>query len=79
MPLRVPLLLAAAGAGVLTLHHALLSPAVVRAARKRGVPVVAWTVNDPDRIAALARLDVAAIVTDDPEGARKALATLNAL
>jgi glycerophosphoryl diester phosphodiesterase len=79
MPLRVPLLLAAAGAGVLTLHHALLSPAVVRAARKRGVPVVAWTVNDPDRIAALARLDVDAIVTDDPEGARKALATLNAL
>jgi glycerophosphoryl diester phosphodiesterase len=41
--------------------------------------VVAWTVNDPDRIAALARLDVDAIVTDDPEGARKALATLDAL
>ena len=67
------------GAGVLTLHHALLSPAVVRAARTRGVPVVAWTVNDPDRIAALARLDVDGIVTDDPEGARKALATLHAL
>jgi glycerophosphoryl diester phosphodiesterase len=79
MPLRVPLLLAAGRVRVLTLHHALLSPAVVRAARKRGVPVVAWTVNDLERIAAVARLDVDAIVTDDPEGAREALATLNAL
>jgi len=79
MPLRVPLLLAAAGVRVLTLHHALLSPELVRVARRRGASVVAWTVNDPDRITALARLDVDAIVTDDPGRARKALATLNAL
>jgi len=79
MPLRVPLLLAAARARVLTIHHALLSPAVVRAVRKRRASVVAWTVNDPDRIAALARLGVDAVVTDDPGRAREALATLNAL
>jgi glycerophosphoryl diester phosphodiesterase len=79
MPLRLPLLLAAARARVLTLHHALLSPAVVRAARQRGASVVAWTVNDPERIAALARLGVDAVVTDDPGRAREALATLNAL
>ena len=79
MPLRVPLLLTAARAHVLTLHHALLSPAVVRAARGCGASVVAWTVNDPVRIAALARLGVDAVVTDDPGKAREALATLNAL
>src|SRR5439155_238988 len=61
MPLRVPLLLAAGRARALTLHHTLLSPAVVRAARSRGAAVVAWTVNDPVRIAALARLATAYI------------------
>jgi hypothetical protein len=35
MPLRVPLLLSAARARALTLHHALVSAAVVRAARSR--------------------------------------------
>jgi glycerophosphoryl diester phosphodiesterase len=79
MPLRVPLLLAAASAGVLTLHHALVSPAVLRAARSRGAALVAWTVNDPERIAALGRLGVDGIVTDDPGKAREALATLNPL
>jgi glycerophosphoryl diester phosphodiesterase len=77
MPLRVPLLLAAARARVLTLHHTLLSPAVLRSARTRGATVVAWTVNDPDRIVALARMGVDAVVTDDPGRAREALATLN--
>jgi len=77
MPFRVPLLLAAARAGALTLHHALVSQAAVRAARARGAAVVAWTVDDPARIVALARLGVAGIVTDDPGKAREALATLN--
>ena len=79
MPLRVPLLLAAGRARALTLHHTLLSPAVVRAARSRGAAVVAWTVNDPVRIAALARLGVDGIVTDDPGRAREVLATLDPL
>lgn len=79
MPLRVPLLLAAARAGALTLHHSLVSPAVLRAVRTRGAALVAWTVNDPGRIAALGRLGVDGIVTDDPGKAREALATLNPL
>jgi glycerophosphoryl diester phosphodiesterase len=78
-PLRVPLLLAAARAAVLTLHHALVSPAALRAAGSRGAALVAWTVNDPERIAALGRLGVDGIVTDDPGKAREALATLNPL
>jgi glycerophosphoryl diester phosphodiesterase len=79
MPLRVPLLLTTARVRVLTLHHTLLSPAVLRVARARGASVVAWTVNDPERIVALARLGVDAVVTDDPGKAREALATLDTL
>jgi glycerophosphoryl diester phosphodiesterase len=40
---------------------------------------VAWTVNDPGRIAALGRLGVDGIVTDDPGKAREVLATLDPL
>lgn len=76
MPARVPLLLSAARATVLTLHHRLVSAAVVEVAQKRGVRVVAWTVNDPAQVARLGRLGVAGIVTDDPEMALSALATM---
>jgi glycerophosphoryl diester phosphodiesterase len=79
MPLRAALLLASAHASVLTLHHSLVSAAVVAGARRRGAAVVAWTVNDPLRVAALAGLGVAGIVTDDPGKAREALATLISL
>lgn len=79
MPLRVPPLLTASAAGALTLHHALVSAAVLRAVSSRGAALVAWTVNDPERIAALGRLGVDGIVTDDPGKAREALATLNPL
>lgn len=50
----------------LVLHHSVVSEAVVGRAHGRGVPVVAWTVDDP---AALARVDAAgvdAVVTNDP-------------
>jgi glycerophosphoryl diester phosphodiesterase len=73
MPARVPLLLAAARADVLALHHTLCSPGAVAAAHRRGAPVLAWTTNEPDRIRALAALGVDGIVTDDP---KLALATL---
>ena len=64
--------------GALALHHALVTPAPsMRQARSRGAAVIAWTVNDPARIEALARLGVDAIVCDDPEMAVRVLATLN--
>jgi glycerophosphoryl diester phosphodiesterase len=74
MPARVPLLLRGARASALSLHHAFVSAAVTRQA-----PVLAWTVNDPAEVMRLAALGVAGIVTDDPEMARQALATLNPL
>jgi glycerophosphoryl diester phosphodiesterase len=79
MPLRVPLLLSAARARALTVHHELVSAAVVRAARSRRAVVLTWTVNDAARIAALARLGVDGIITDDPGKARDVLATLDPL
>jgi glycerophosphoryl diester phosphodiesterase len=77
MHVRMPPLLAAARADALSLHHALVSASLVRAAHGRGAAVIAWTVNDPARIEALALLDVDAIVSDDPRMALEVLATLN--
>jgi len=79
MPLRVPLLLWSARATVLTLHHRVVSEAVVRAARQRGAAVVAWTVNDAAQVTRLGRLGVDGIVTDDPQMALSALATMDRL
>jgi glycerophosphoryl diester phosphodiesterase len=76
MGLRAPLLLTAAAGDALSLHHALVSPAIVRRAHRRGPAVIAWTVNDPGRVEELARSQVDAIVSDDPQMAVAVLATL---
>ena len=76
MPARIPLLLARTHASVLALHHTLCSSASVAVAHRRGVPVFAWTANEPHVIRRLAALGVDAIVSDDP---KIALATLIAL
>lgn len=73
MPVRIPLLLRLARANVLALHHALCSPAAIRAAHRAGAPVLVWTVNEPAAIERFSALGVDAIVSDDP---RRALATL---
>jgi glycerophosphoryl diester phosphodiesterase len=75
MPARIPLLLRSARADVLALHHALCSRAAIDAAHRRGAPVLAWTVNDPELVRVLAGRGVDAIVSDDPQ---TALATLSA-
>ena len=41
-------------------------PAVVEAAHAAGLKVVAWTVDDPDRMTALAAMGVDVLVTDRP-------------
>jgi glycerophosphoryl diester phosphodiesterase len=79
MPLRVPPLLRSGRATALSLHHNLVSPAVVRVAHARGAAVIAWTVNDPLLIERVAAAGVDAVVSDDPAKAREVLATLNTL
>jgi glycerophosphoryl diester phosphodiesterase len=76
MPVRVPFLLRVARANVLSLHHALCSPAGVRAAHRLGAPVFAWTANEPPIVRRLAAAGVDAIVSDDPEMVLDVLATL---
>jgi glycerophosphoryl diester phosphodiesterase len=75
MPARLPLLLRRAQANVLSLHHTLCSRAAVTAVHRLGVPVLAWTANDPAVVRRLAAAGVDAIVSDDP---KMAVATLAA-
>ena len=66
VPWRISLLLRAARADALALHHALCSERAVAAAHRRGAPVLAWTVNDAASVRRLAAMGVDAIVSDDP-------------
>jgi glycerophosphoryl diester phosphodiesterase len=66
VPRRIGRWLRAAGASVLMLQHALVTPEAVRRAHSLGAPVVAWTVDaapDLDRVLAA---EVDGIVTNDP-------------
>ena len=76
MPARLPVLIRLARANVLSLHHTLCSRSAVRVAHALGVPVLAWTANDPAVVRRLDRLGIDGIVSDDPGMALKALATL---
>lgn len=76
MPLRVPALLRRGQPGALSLHHTLISAAVAAQAHRRGAALVAWTVNEPARVAWLTSLGVDAIVSDDPGMALEVMGTL---
>ena len=65
-PRLAGMLLTRSGASALVLHHALVSPAVVRRAHDRGAAVVAWTVDDPAELARVDAAGVNAVVANDP-------------
>jgi glycerophosphoryl diester phosphodiesterase len=65
-PGLVRLLLARSHASALVLHQALVSRMAVRRAHARGVPVVAWTVDDRVDLARVDAAGVDAVVTNDP-------------
>jgi glycerophosphoryl diester phosphodiesterase len=75
----VPLLVTASRANGVSLHHALVSPALVRVAGSRGWIVLAWTVNDAAQIERVSAAGVDAVVSDDPARALEVVATLNPL
>jgi glycerophosphoryl diester phosphodiesterase len=50
----------------LVLHHSAVSAWVVRRAHEKGVPVVAWTVDDPDDLGRVTAAGVDAVVSNDP-------------
>ncbi len=66
LPPRIGGLLRRAGASVAMLHHAVVTPAVVRSCHALGAPVVAWTVDDPRELERVVAAGVDAIVTNDP-------------
>jgi glycerophosphoryl diester phosphodiesterase len=74
---RLPRLLSAGRADAISLHQNLVTASTVRAAHARGAALIAWTVNDPARIVALAGVGVDAIVSDDPGMAVRVLAKLD--
>lgn len=47
-------------------YHPLITARLIASARRAGVAVIAWTVDDPDRIRELAALGVDGICTNDP-------------
>lgn len=57
-----------AGATMVSPHYSLVTPEKVRAARRAGIPVIAWTANDEEVWAKLIEAGVDGIITDDPAG-----------
>jgi glycerophosphoryl diester phosphodiesterase len=66
MPVLGRTLLARSGASALALHHSLVGPRLMGWARARGVPVVAWTVDDPRDVRRLDGVGVNALVVNNP-------------
>jgi glycerophosphoryl diester phosphodiesterase len=66
LPWRIGGMLERAGATAVTLHHAVVTAAVVGRCAAFGVPVLAWTVDDPAVCRRLEAIGVAGIITNDP-------------
>ena len=54
------------GVWAVWVYHPLVTRRLISAAERAGVAVIAWTVDDPARIAALAALGVDGVCTNDP-------------
>ncbi len=63
----VPAMVAASGADIWSPDSETLTAESVRESHDRGLPVVPWTVNEPDDIAAMIGLGVDAIISDYPK------------
>jgi glycerophosphoryl diester phosphodiesterase len=66
LPRRIEGLLAASSATVAVLYWEVVSEAVVARCRALGVPVLVWTVDDPELVQRLDGLGVDGVITNDP-------------
>jgi glycerophosphoryl diester phosphodiesterase len=66
MPRQVRRVAPALGVDAIWVHHALAGRGLVHAAHEAGCRLIAWTVDDPRRMADLSRIGVDGICTNDP-------------
>jgi glycerophosphoryl diester phosphodiesterase len=57
-----------AGAGAVAVQHTLVTPEKVEGAQRKGIKILAWTVNGRSNWERLLRAGVDGIITDDPTG-----------
>lgn len=65
-PRRLPRLARQAGASAVMLQHRLVSPRAVARAHAAGLPVLAWTVDDPAELERVIGDGVDGVITNDP-------------
>lgn len=70
----VPKMISAAGGKIWSPYHGDLSEAMLREARRLGLPVVVWTVNDPAQVRKMLDLGVDGIISDRPDLVRRIMA-----
>jgi glycerophosphoryl diester phosphodiesterase len=66
VPARLPRFVRRSGAGAVMLQHRLVTPAAVARAHGLGVPLLAWTVDDPDDLRRVVAAGVDGVITNDP-------------
>jgi glycerophosphoryl diester phosphodiesterase len=66
LPRRIGAMLTRAQATIASLHHAVVSRAVVERCHTLGIPVIAWTVDSPALLARMEAAGVDAVVSNDP-------------
>jgi len=64
--IRVPRLARAAGATAVMLQHRLVTASFVKRSHAIGMPVLAWTVDDPADLARVEAAGVDGVITNDP-------------
>lgn len=66
VPRLLPRMVARAGAGALMLQHRLVTRSAVARMRAVGVPVLAWTVDEPAELERVVAAGVDGVITNDP-------------
>ena len=66
VPLRLPRLARRAGASAVMLQHRLVTASSVARAHAAGLPVLAWTVDEPAELARVVAAGVDGVITNDP-------------
>ena len=61
------------GVGFVGLAYALVTPEAVAEARKAGIVLGAWTVNEPEAMRRLIDQEIGVLITDRPDVAKELL------